>query len=150
MGVFFLVLPFFKREKKKRVAFCCRFSARIKISRPPASASAAAVVDLFGFSAGAWRLPNSALRASPKILLFALSELKNCRRPKRPKRHRRRTLENSARRFRPRRSHSQTRWCCSFSLRSRFACDCMVANIETLALSIRDPTPSARSRPSQI
>jgi hypothetical protein len=33
------------------------------------------VIDLFGFSAGAWRLPNSALRASPKILLFALSEL---------------------------------------------------------------------------
>ena len=44
-----------------------------------------AVIDLFGFSAGAWRLPNSALRASPKILLFALSELKNCRRPKNPK-----------------------------------------------------------------
>ena len=82
------------------ITFCCRFSARIKISRPPAAASAAAVIDLFGFSAGAWRLPNSALRASPKIFLFALSELKNCRRPKRPKRHRRRSLENSARRFR--------------------------------------------------
>ena len=56
-------------------AFCCRFSARIKISRPPAADSAAAVIDLFDFSAGAWRLQNSALRASPKILLFALSEL---------------------------------------------------------------------------
>ena len=53
------------------------------------------MIDLFGFSAGAWRLPNSALRASPKILLFALSELKNCRRPKRPKRHRRRSLETA-------------------------------------------------------
>ena len=54
------------------------------------------MIAIFGFSAGAGRLLNSALRASPKILLFALSELKNCRRPKRPKRHRRRPLETAA------------------------------------------------------
>ena len=34
------------------------------------------MIGIFGFSAGAKRLlPNSALRASPKIVLFALSEL---------------------------------------------------------------------------
>jgi len=53
------------------------------------------MIGIFGFSAGARRLPNSALRASPEIVLFALSELKNCRRPKQPKRHRRRSLETA-------------------------------------------------------
>ena len=43
--------------------------------RSPASAEAETVVAIFGVSAGAERLLNSALRASPKILLFALSEL---------------------------------------------------------------------------
>ena len=40
------------------------------------------MIDLFGFSAGAGHLPNSALRASPKNVLFALSELKTAEDPK--------------------------------------------------------------------
>ena len=60
------------------MAFCCRFSARknsIVRRRSHASAGAEAAIAIFVFSAGAERLLNSALRASPKILLFALSEL---------------------------------------------------------------------------
>ena len=37
------------------------------------------------FSAGASHLPTSALRASPRMVLFALNELRSCRKPKDPK-----------------------------------------------------------------
>ena len=53
------------------------------------------MIDLFGFSAGARRLLNSALRASPKIVLFAVSELRKLQTTQRPKRHRRRSLETA-------------------------------------------------------
>ena len=55
------------------------------------------MIGLFGFSAGARRLPNSALRASPKIVMFALSpeRAKKLQKTQRPKRHRRRLLETA-------------------------------------------------------
>ena len=72
-------------ESLRFVVLSAAVSLLVKYYRSPAAAGAEAVIDLFGFSAGARRLPNSALRASPKIVRFALSELKNCRRPKDPK-----------------------------------------------------------------
>ena len=57
------------------INFLLPFLCSSKFSRSPAAAGAEAVTDIFGFSAGARRLPNSALHAaSPKIVLFALPE----------------------------------------------------------------------------
>ena len=59
----------------ENINFMLPFLCSKEIYRSPASAEAETVIAIFGFSAGAGRLLNSALRASPKILLFALSEL---------------------------------------------------------------------------
>ena len=85
----------FPPKRFSSFTFLRTVSLLVKISITLRAAGAATVIGLFGFSAGAGRLPNSALRASPEIFLFALSGLKTSEDPKTQKRHRRRALETA-------------------------------------------------------